>query len=223
MNLAVVVADDDFRVASLHRAFVEKISGFEVVGEAYSGQATLDAVARLRPDLLLLDVYLPDLSGLEVLRKLREPGIAHVDVIMITAAQDLSSVRSAMQGGTLDYLVKPFSFARLSEVLESYRLMRAKMAGMQQITQTDIDDLYAAVRSTEVRKLPKGQSPQTLGVIVEALRAAESDLSCEDVAQRTGLSRATAQRYLSHLQRIGRVEVALRYGGGRPEHRYRWP
>lgn len=223
MSLAVVVADDDFRVASLHRAFVEKVSGFEVVGETYSAQATLDAVARLRPDLLLLDIYLPDLSGLEVLRRLRDPAMPHVDVIMITAAQDLSSVRSAMLGGTLDYLVKPFSFARLSEVLESYRLMRAKMAGMEQITQRDIDELYAAVRASDVRELPKGQSPQTLGVIVEALRAAESDLSCEDVAQRTGLSRATAQRYLSHLQRIGRVEVALRYGGGRPEHRYRWP
>jgi two-component system CitB family response regulator len=223
MTLAVVVADDDFRVASLHRAFVEKVNGFEVVSEAYSAQATLEAVARLHPDLLLLDIYLPDLSGLEVLRKLREPTMPHVDVIMITAAQDLSSVRSAMQGGTLGYLVKPFSFARLSEVLESYRLMRAKMARMEQITQTEIDDLYAAVRATDARRLPKGQSPQTLGVIVETLRAAESDLSCDDVAQRTGLSRATAQRYLSHLQRIGRVEVALRYGSGRPEHRYRWP
>lgn len=223
MKLNVLVVDDDFRVAALHRAYVERVEGFTVLGEVHTGAATLSAVEKLHPDLVLLDVYLPDISGLDVLRHLREPGRRYVDVVVITAARDAASVRSSMQGGTLNYLVKPFRFARLQEVLQAYRVMRAKLATMEEVGQAEVDELYATVRSSPERDLPKGHSAQTLGVIVETLRAAGDDLSCEEVAQRTGVSRATAQRYLSHLARIGRVELTLRYGTGRPEHRYRWP
>ena len=223
MSLRVVVVDDDFRLTSLHRAYVERVDGFEVVAEAHSGAAALTAVEETEPDLLLLDIYLPDISGLEVLRRIRQPGRALTDVVVITAARDAASVRTSLQGGSLTYLMKPFTFSRLREVLEGYRSMRSRLTGAEEVTQTEVDELYAALRSTPRRDLPKGHSPQTLGLIVETLRASGEDLSCEEVAQRAGLSRATAQRYLSHLARIGRVELSLRYGGGRPEHRYRWP
>ncbi|MDA8061216.1 MAG: response regulator [Actinomycetota bacterium] len=223
MSLRVVVVDDDFRLTALHRAYVERVEGFEVVAEAHSGAAALTAVEKTEPDLLLLDIYLPDISGLEVLRRIRQPGRAQTDVVVITAARDAASVRTSLQGGSLTYLMKPFTFARLQEVLEAYRSMRLRLAGAEEVTQTEVDELYAALRSAPRRDLPKGHSPQTLGLIVETLRASGEDLSCEEVAQRAGLSRATAQRYLSHLARIGRVELSLRYGGGRPEHRYRWP
>ncbi len=224
MTLGVLVVDDDFRVASLHRAYVERVEGFRVVGEAHSGSEALDEVAARRPDLMLLDIYLPDISGLELLRRLRRGDGPSTDVVVITAARDSATVRESLQGGTLSYLVKPFSFARFSEVLTAYRAMRHKLSAQQgEVSQREIDELYAAVRSEPQRELPKGHSPQTLGLIVETLRGAGDALSCEEVARRSGISRATAQRYLSHLARIGRVELSLRYGSGRPEHRYRWP
>lgn len=222
-DLKVLVVDDDFRVAALHRAYVDKVAGYQVVGEAHSGMSTLTAVHEHRPDLVLLDLYLPDMSGLDVLRHLRSPAHRLVDVVVITAARDAASVRSAMQGGTINYLVKPFSFSRLAEVLGAYRSMRARLAEVEEVSQAEVDELYASVRASPERDLPKGHSPQTLGLIVETLRAVGEDLSCEEVAQRSGLSRATAQRYLSHLARIGRIDLTLRYGSGRPEHRYRWP
>lgn len=223
MNLGVVIVDDDFRVTALHRAYVERVEGFEVVAEANSGAAALEAVEATGPDLMLLDIYLPDISGLEVLRRIRQPGRPQVDVVVITAARDAASVRTSIQGGSLSYLVKPFTFARLREVLDAYRVMRSRLTSVAEITQSEVDELYAALRSPPQRDLPKGHSPQTLGLIVETLRAAGEDLSCEEVARRAGISRATAQRYLSHLARIGRIELSLRYGSGRPEHRFRWP
>jgi response regulator of citrate/malate metabolism len=101
--------------------------------------------------------------------------------------------------------------------------MRRKLSSLSEASQGAVDEIYAALRTSAERELPKGHSPQTLGTIVETLRGAGRDLSAEEVAAETGVSRATAQRYLSHLARIGRIELVLRYGPGRPEHRYRWP
>ena len=69
----------------------------------------------------------------------------------------------------------------------------------------------------------KGRSAHTLEAVERLLASGGQELSAAEVAEMTGMSRATAQRYLSHLHEIGRVEIRLRYGsGGRPEHRYRW-
>ncbi len=219
----VLVVDDDFRVAALHRAYVEMVEGFRVVGEAYSGAGALEAVARLQPDLVLLDVYLPDIAGLEVLRRLRASPEQRVDVIVVTAARDAASIEEALRNGSLYYLVKPFGPATLRERLAAYGQMRRRLASLAEASQAEVDEVYTALRTSAARELPKGHSPQTLGTIVETLRGAGRDLSAEEVAAEAGVSRATAQRYLSHLSRIGRVELVLRYGSGRPEHRYRWP
>lgn len=219
----VLVVDDDFRVAALHRAYVELMTGFRVVGEAHSGAAALEAVERLRPHLVLLDLYLPDVPGLEVLRQLRSSTDPSVDVIVVTAARDAASVEEAVRNGALYYLVKPFGPAMLRERLDAYSEMRRRLSSLGEASQREVDEIYTALRAGASRELPKGHSPQTLGVIVETLRSAGRDLSAEEVAAEAGVSRATAQRYLSHLSRIGRVQLVLRYGLGRPEHRYRWP
>ncbi|HEV2477936.1 MAG TPA: response regulator, partial [Candidatus Dormibacteraeota bacterium] len=118
--IRTLVVDDDYRVADLHSTYTERVAGFTVAGRAHSGQGALDAVDKLRPDLVLLDVYLPDMSGLEVLQHLREDDHPPVDVIAITAARDVDSLRSAMRGGVVHYLIKPFLFQAFEEKLLSY-------------------------------------------------------------------------------------------------------
>ena len=221
--ISVLVVDDDFRVAALHQAYVEAVEGFRVVGQAHSGAAAIESVALLRPDLVLLDLYLPDISGLDVLRRLRAAGQPRVDVIVVTAARDAGSVEEAVRNGSLYYLVKPFGPASLKERLEAYATMRRRLSSLNEASQAEVDEIFLALRMAAGQDLPKGHSPQTLGTIVQALQSAAEPLSAEEVAARTGVSRATARRYLSHLSRIGRVELVLRYGPGRPEHRYRWP
>ena len=122
--IRTLVVDDDFRVAAIHAAYVGKVDGFEVVAEAHSAAEAVEAVDRLRPDLMLLDLYLPDEHGLKLVGRLRD-GHPPVDVIVITAAKDADSVRVAMQGGALHYLLKPFSFPVLRDKLLSYAQMRS--------------------------------------------------------------------------------------------------
>lgn len=221
--ISTVVVDDDFRVAAIHSAYVEKVPEFSVVARCHTGKDALQAVERLAPDLVLLDLYLPDMHGLEVLRRLREPPLPPVDVIVVTAARDMPSVRAAMQGGTLSYLLKPFGFDALRDKLASYTALRSQLASLHTADQARVDRIYGSLRSPVRDGTAKGQSGPTLAAVEEALVGADCALSAGDVAARTGMSRATAQRYLTHLEALGRATLSLRYGtSGRPEHRYRW-
>ena len=132
----------------------------------------------------------------------------------------MASVRTAMQLGTVHYLVKPFSFAQLEERLVAFRDLRGRLDRIDEAEQHEVDALYGLLRGPA--PLPKGQSGPTMARIRELLQAATGDLSATEIAEHVGISRSTAQRYLAELARQGKVELALHYGSpGRPEHRYR--
>lgn len=223
----VLVVDDDFRVADVHAAYVAKIPGFRVTATAHSAGQALASLERTPVDLVLLDHHLPDESGLALVRRLREAGIG-CDVMMVTAARDVSTVHAAMQHGALQYLVKPFSFAGLRDKLTAYAELRHALAGSaaREACQDEVDRMFAALRTTASPRapLPKGHSAPTADLVLGALRRADRALSAQEVADATGLSRSTAQRYLKQLARDGRLRLSLRYGDtGRPEHRYLLP
>lgn len=225
--IRTLVVDDDFRVSHIHSEYVSRVAGFRVVGEAATVAEALEAVRTLRPDLLLLDVFLPDGNGLDVLRRLSgDEGGARPDVLMITADRDIESVRGAMKLGAVGYLVKPFGSPDLCERLTAYRELqhRVEVLGPAAETQqADVDALFSAARPPAVPRVPaKGHSAPTLTLVHQALRAARRPVSAAEAAERTGISRATAQRYLSYLVKEGMVRLELRYGAtGRPEHLYR--
>jgi response regulator of citrate/malate metabolism len=221
--IRTLVVDDDFMAASVHRSFVERVQGFEVVGEATTGADALELVDALRPELVLLDIYLPDMSGLEVMRRLRERDDEPVDVIAITSAKDVKTLRGAMHHGVVHYLVKPFTFATFRERLESYAALRSRLDRLQQADQREIDRLYSLLRAGGEETLPKGISAPTLALVAQVVRESDADISATDVSQAAGISRGTARRYLEFLCDNGTLELSLRYGAaGRPEHLYRW-
>lgn len=228
--IRTLVVDDDFRVSQIHAAYVARVPGFEVVGQTTTIAGAVKAVRSLHPDLMLLDVYLPDGSGLDLLRRLSvedsDPAGWRPDALVITAARDVASVRTAMQLGATGYLVKPFGFTALQERLAGYRQLRQRMAALDPAAETgqeEVDALFSVGRLNPLPAVPaKGHSAPTLSLVLAAVRRAGCDLSAAEVAEQTGVSRATAQRYLSYLVREGRVRLELRYGTtGRPEHRYR--
>ncbi len=220
--IRVVVVDDDFMVARVHRGLVERVPGFSVAGVAHTGAEALAAVDRLRPDLVLLDIYLPDMSGLAVLHQLRTRD-APVDVVAITAARDIETIRSALRGGVVHYLIKPFTFDALRDRLERYAAAHRRLAGTSdEIAQDDVDRLFGALRPAPTT-LPKGLTQPTAELVARALRSAESDLSAGECAELAGLSRVSTRRYLEHFVATGKATVRLRYGAaGRPERRYQW-
>jgi response regulator of citrate/malate metabolism len=221
-RIRTLIVDDDFMSASVHRSYTERLQGFAVVGEAHTGEEALALARRLQPDLVLLDIYLPDMSGLEVMRSMRTEALP-VDVIAVTAAKDVDTLRGAMQGGVLHYLVKPFLFDTFRERLERYATLKRRLEKMREANQQDVDKLFSLLRAEGRDGLPKGISSPTLGLVVEALRDAGDALSAIEVGERAGISRGTARRYLDYLATVGTVELSLRYGAaGRPEHLYSW-
>ncbi|GCB52215.1 response regulator [Streptomyces sp. NL15-2K] len=220
----VLVVDDDFMVARVHRAFVDRVEPFRVVGVAHTGEQAAHAVDALRPDLVLLDLYLPDVFGLDVIPRLRTAG-HDCDVMVISAAREADAVRGAARHGVVDYLLKPFDFEDLRARLERYAVQRGRLLTAVVRSQADVDRVLAgaAVPASAAGTLPKGMSVETAELIERTLRAAEGSLSAAECATLAGVSRVSARRYLEHFHAIGSADVSLRYGmAGRPERRYRF-
>jgi response regulator of citrate/malate metabolism len=218
--IRVLIVDDDFMVASIHRQYVERIAGFAVVGEAHTGREALELAASLRPDLVLLDVYLPDMSGLDVVRELRAS--TEIDVIAVTAARDTETLQAALRHGVVHYLVKPFTFPTLRDKLERYNswsqaLRRGAVSG-----QDEVDRLVGVLRSEPAgRAVPKGLRAETLDLVRRVVAGAGSEVTAVDVAAAVGISRVTARRYLEHLYHAGAIAMRPLYGAsGRPLHLY---
>jgi len=221
--IRTLVVDDDFRVAHIHAASIERIDGFVCVGQAHTAADARAQILASAPDLLILDIYLPDQDGLSLLRSLTGEGAAP-DCIFITAARDLESVRAAMGLGAMYYLVKPFGFAQLKDKLESYRRWRIEVASRpgNEADQSTVDALYDMLRGSGGTSGAARLLPPTMAKILQAVRTSDSPIGASTIAAQLGVSRPTAQRYLTELHRRGVLELELEYGStGRPVNLYR--
>lgn len=227
--IRVLVVEDDPIAAEAHALYLQRLEGFELAGTAATGS---DALAVLRRsaepgaavvDLVLLDMNLPDLHGLDIIRRIRGSG-STVDVIAITAVRDLAVVRSAISSGIVQYLIKPFTYSAFSEKLGNYRQFRENLrAQASSTTQSEVDSALAALRPPSQGTLPKGLSEETLRAVVTFLSSAQTPVSAVEVAASLELSRVTARRYLEHLADGGSAARMPRYGTrGRPELEYSW-
>ncbi|MET7929807.1 response regulator [Streptomyces sp. NPDC005373] len=222
-SIDVLVVDDDFMVARVHRTFVERVVPFRVIGTAHTGQQAIDAVEELRPDLILLDLYLPDVFGLDLIPRLRAAG-HDCDIMVISAAQEAETVRRAVRRGVVDYLLKPFDFEDLLPRLERYAARRRRLLSAVVRGQADVDHVLGGTAlAAPGGGLPKGMSVETAAMVERTLREADGTLSASECAALTGISRVSARRYLEYFHGTGSAGVSLRYGvAGRPERRYDW-
>jgi response regulator of citrate/malate metabolism len=221
--IRVLVVDDDFMVARIHRGFVEAVPGFSVVDVSSTGSQALAAVRATRPDLVLLDIHLPDVNGLALLPQLREVH-PDLDAIVISAAREADTVRQALRGGIVHYLLKPFSRDDLRDSLLHYEQSYRRLDTEDTAEQQDVNRVFRRPTGAGTEgRLPKKLSPETADLIEQALRAAGGDLSASECAEVVGLARVSVRRYLEHFVAVGQAGVHLRYGGvGRPERRYAW-
>ena len=209
----VLVVDDDFHVADLHRRQVDEVPGFRALEPVGTLASARSALSSGTVDLVLVDVYLPDGSGLELLRSI------DTDTFVLSAASDSGTVRRAMRSGALAYLIKPFAAGVLAERLQAYARSRNVLDERSTLDQEAVERAFRILHAGD----SGGASPSraaTAALVLEQLVAGE-ERSAAEVAAAIGVSRATAQRYLAQLTADGTVAMQLRYGAaGRPEHRY---
>ncbi|MFK7696007.1 DUF977 family protein [Paenibacillus sp. HJGM_3] len=224
--LQVLIIEDDIRIAQINRRFVEKVPGFRVIGIATDESQAMEHLEIFLPDLILLDLYFPDMHGLQLLKTIRERYPAS-DVIIITAAKELETVREAMRGGVFDFIIKPVIFERFQEKLLQYSRFRQKLKsleGASQVEQQEIDELLRGSGAGPSREtyLPKGIDKLTLEKMSGLIRDNSGGLTAEEVGRRIGVSRSTARRYLEYFVAQGEMVADLSYGTvGRPERVYK--
>lgn len=223
-KIRAVIAEDDFRVADIHEKFLKNFDEIEVVGKAVNAKKTLRILEQKSPDLLLLDVYMPDQLGTDLLPDIRKK-FPNVDIIMITAATDKEQLEKALHYGVENYLIKPVEMKRFNQVIEEYLKKVHLMKSKQEIDQDFVDLILkkgsSVLESNDGLELPKGVDEITLAKVIEVLEASDIGLSAEQVSGQIGASRTTARRYLEYLISVKKCKAEVVYGVvGRPERRY---
>lgn len=223
-KIRAVIAEDDFRVADIHEKFLKNFDEIEVVGKAVNAKKTLRILEQKSPDLLLLDVYMPDQLGTDLLPDIRKK-FPNVDIIMITAATDKEQLEKALRYGVENYLIKPVEMKRFNQVIEEYLKKVHLMKSKQEIDQDFVDLILkkgsSVLESNDGQDLPKGVDEITLAKVIEVLEASDIGLSAEQVSGQIGASRTTARRYLEYLISVKKCKAEVVYGVvGRPERRY---
>ncbi|WP_347038879.1 response regulator [Glutamicibacter halophytocola] len=213
-NYQVMIVDDDFRVGALHADMVNSIPGFQALEPVQDPRMVPKLVATLKPDLLLLDLYLPHVSGIELLREL------DVDAIMISAATEPKNIAKAIRHGALAFIIKPFDAKTLSAKLKGWARYRRQLSGMAEFNQQGVERLFRSLQGSEEAAPAAGAAP-TEQAVLNCVKEASEPMSVAEVAEAVGVARATAQRYLAALVANESLELQLGYGTrGRPEHRY---
>jgi two-component system CitB family response regulator/two-component system response regulator DcuR len=222
-KVRVLIVEDDLRISELHRRFVEKLPEFEVIGVTNSIVDAAEMVEVLQPDLVLLDLFFPEGNGMDLLRQIRgseQP----CDVILVTAAREMTALQEALRGGVFDYIIKPVFLPRFQEALRKFYEYFCRLQTDAALEQKDIDRLLHAHRpvAAESGAIPKGIDALTLNKVRKVFADPQvRDLNAEEVAGQVGVSRSTARRYLEFLATEGFLKADLIYGVvGRPERRY---
>lgn len=221
--IKVLIVEDDPMVAEMNKFYVEQVEGFQTEDWAESAERALELLESRSYDLILLDIYMKGSSGLELLSDIRGQALA-ADVIVISAASDKESIRQALRGGAVDYLIKPFQFNRLRSALEQYRERSMLFTGSDTLAQAELDSLTKIAKDTaRSAPLSKGFTRQTLQAVWRAIEATTSEwFTSEEIASSAGISRVSSGKYLAELQNMGVLEMDFSYGTvGRPVQKYR--
>ncbi|WP_144460828.1 response regulator [Siminovitchia fortis] len=224
-EIDVLIVEDDIKIAEIHSAYLKKMEHFKVIGIATSITEAKKLLSIVQPDLILLDVYFPEGSGIDFLWDIRKEA-CQIDVIMVTAAKEIKHVSEAIRGGAFDYIIKPIVFERFERTLKKYKGYKLKINQSANVDQRIVDGLFQREREEEAevkeKNVPKGIDPITLEKIESYMKKGRyKGETAEEIGKELGVSRTTSRRYLEYMVSIGKAKPELTYGNvGRPERRY---
>lgn len=220
----VIIIEDDPMVAAINKQYLERTAEMNVVATFHNGKDAWDFMQQKKIDLIILDLYMPEMTGLEFLSLIRQNKLG-ADVIMVTAANNLESIQEAMNLGILDYLVKPFEYERFHLAIEKYLMKHKLMDSNLTFSQKDIDSLVALqqTKPSAPREFQKGIQEATLRTLLDSLKkASPAPMTSEELAQTTKLSKVTVRRYMNYLIENNQAASEIDYKtGGRPSVLYR--
>lgn len=220
-QIKVLIVENDPMVAHINKKYTETVKGFTVIGVLRTGEDALEFLKVNTVELIILDLYLPEMSGVKVLHTLRLEA-QDVDVIVITAADDSMTISKVLRHGVIAYIQKPYQFERYRSVLEVYRKFFHKVQRQQHLNQEDIDLRLRAHKKRVLEEMPKEISLKTLDTLVRYLASQNQFFSAQEVAFGVGISRGTVRRYLEYLVDQGLIYKVMDYQPlGRPVYRFR--
>lgn len=223
LPISVILIEDDPMVLQVNSQFIEKVKGFRIIGTASNGIEGMKLVNQLKPNLVIMDIFMPEQNGIKTLQKLRESEL-NVDVITVTAANEMNTIQQILQLGVYDYIMKPFTFERMKQTLENFIHFKERISEKKELTQAELDELINPqhISIQEANDLPKGLNGSTLDKIISYIKKQDMSISAEEVANGVGLARVTARRYLDYLEKQQKVVIDIQYGSvGRPVNQYR--
>jgi DNA-binding NarL/FixJ family response regulator len=207
--IRLLIVDDQRLMREGLRTLLELERGFEVVGEAANGQAALDAYAELNPDVVLMDIRMPGMDGVEATRRICTswPGAR---VIILTTFDDDSNVFEGLRAGAVGYLLKDLSGQELANAVRTvYHGGALIEPAVAKRVMAEFARLHPPARSID-QGLPEPLSERELDV----LKLVSDGLSNREIGHKLGLSEGTVKNYVtSVLQKIGvrdRTQAALR-------------
>lgn len=218
----VLIVEDDPMVALINRKYVELIEGFNVIGSVYTEEEIVSILNKEKVDLILLDVYLPKKSGIEILKNLRDKGYL-ADIIMITAANKVEEIKKAFAYGVVDYLIKPFEFDRFKEAVDKYLLRNSILTTEKKLDQKKLDIISCkGIHHEDCMEIPKGLSEKTLERVINLIETNKlKEWTIREIAGILGISNVSIKKYMDYLEKIKKVNVTSKYGNvGRPEYKY---
>ncbi|XKM12824.1 response regulator [Orbaceae bacterium ac157xtp] len=216
----VLVVEDDPMVAELNKNYLQMIPGFKLVGQVNNGEEALMFIADNLVSLILLDLYIPKLDGIELLKHIRT-SYPNIDIIMVTAARNTESIQAALRLGVIDYIVKPFTFDRLRTALLSYQERVRLLNSSSEFDQISLDNQLLSKSTNTNHKLPKGIDAETLKTVKEVLSTHNKPFAISDIVPLINLSRISLKKYIDYLSEIGELQSHLVYlSVGRPARIY---
>lgn len=228
-TIKVLLVEDDPMVREVNRQFIERVENFQVIAMCNNGVDGYNKIVELKPDLVLIDIFMPEQDGLITLRNIRNDNLP-VDVITVTAANDMPTIQQILHLGVYDYIMKPFTFERIQQTLLNYHRFKILTSGVQELTQKELDEMIHPHRDIEesieteitiLTELPKGFNRSTLDKVLKCVKDSKEGVSADEVATRIGVARVTARRYLDFLEKQNLIKVDVHYGGvGRPINHY---
>lgn len=217
----VLVVEDDPMVRMINEQYVRMNKDFCIASSVKNGQEALDYIKENKVDLVILDVFMPFMNGVEFLKKLREQKLK-IEVIMVTAANDTATLEETMHLGVIDYLVKPFALERFQVALEKFTAKMNAINGSDVLDQNLIDSIISNSPQKKSKEYPKGIQEKTLERIKTCFENKNDWHSVEIIAEKLGISIVTVRHYVNYLVKEGFLQESINYEtGGRPSMLYK--